>query len=395
MVFRILFSMISFIVIFNGIVDYYFYKRVICRFTTRKIFRQLHFSLSAFFVLLVIWLAFEFTSPKSDPTSTVYVWGMFIYFIAYLPKLVFMLTSLPELIWKKQRLFSIFGAFLGLLVAAMLLYGAAFGRFDFVTRSVEIPSSKLPKSFDGYKILQFSDTHLGNFGHSDRIVEELVSRINALHPDLIVFTGDLVNTKATEIDRFKSVLSKLSAKDGVYSIMGNHDYGDYVVWENDADYKKNLAEIYQKQADLGWKLLLNESRYLRRGSDSIALIAVENWGEPPFHQYGNLIKAMQQIRDNGFRLLLSHNPEHWRLEIAPKYDIDLTLSGHTHAAQMVVKLGAERFSPSVLKYKNWGGLFESNGKYLYVNEGIGYVLYPMRLGTGPEITVLTLKSQSR
>ena len=391
MAFRVFYTMISFIVIFNGITDFYFYKRAICRFTSHKLIRQIHFGLSAFFVLLNIWLAFEFTSPTSDPTSNIYIWSILVYFIFYLPKLVFMLVTLPELIFKRVKFFSIIGAFLGILVAFVLIWGAAFGRFDFVTRSVAIHSTKIPESFNNYKIVQFSDTHLGNFGHSDRIIDELVARINALHPDLIVFTGDLVNTKANEIDRFKHTLQKLKAKDGIYSIMGNHDYGDYVYWKTDSDYKKNRSDLNRKQAELGWKLMLNESIYLHKQKDSIALIAEENWGEPPFHQYGNLDKAMKGIHDHGFRILLSHNPEHWRLVVEPKYDIDLTLSGHTHAWQMALKLGSKRYSPAVLKYKNWGGLFQENGKSLYVNEGIGYVLYPMRFGTGPEITVISLK----
>ncbi|MDD2798700.1 MAG: metallophosphoesterase [Bacteroidales bacterium] len=391
MVFRIIFAAISFLILFNGITDFYFFKRAICRFTDKKIYRQLHWGLSGFFAVLNIWLVFQFTSPTADPASTIYVWSMLVYFIVYLPKATFMVVSFPELYFKKVKFLSITGAILGVVAGLMLVWGATFGRFDFVTRSVEIHSAKLPDSFNNYKIVQFSDTHLGNFGHSDRIVDELVARINALHPDLIVFTGDLVNTKASEIDRFQQTLSKLRAKDGVYSIMGNHDYGDYVNWNNKADYVTNLRNLHQKQADLGWKLIGNEHTFLHHGTDSVALIGVENWGEPPFHQYGNLDKAIAGMKYDGFKILLSHNPEHWRLVVASKYDIDLTLAGHTHAGQMVVKLGGERYSPIVLKYKKWGGYFELNGKSLYVNEGIGYVLYPMRFGTGPEVTVLTLR----
>lgn len=391
MVFRILFTMISFILIFNVITDFYFYKRVIRRFTSIDLFPRWHYTFSAFFIVLNIWLAYEFTSPTSDPTSTIYVWGIFIYLVVYLPKLVFMLVSWPEIFIKNTKAFTLAGAIAGTLTALVLIWGSAFGRFEFVTRAVEIHSSKLPKSFDNYKIVQFSDTHLGNFGHSDKIINELVERINALHPDLIVFTGDLVNTKASEIDRFKATLLKLKAKDGIYSIMGNHDYGDYVSWYSDADYKNNLQSMYQKQTELGWKLLRNETSFLTKGKDSIPLIGVENWGEPPFHLYGDLDKAIAGKKLSGFKILLSHNPEHWRRVVVPQYDIDLTLSGHTHAMQMALKLGSERYSPAVLKYKNWGGLYELNGKQIYVNEGIGYVLYPMRFGAGPEITVLTLK----
>jgi predicted MPP superfamily phosphohydrolase len=208
---------------------------------------------------------------------------------------------------------------------------------------------------------------------------------------VILFTGDLVNTKANEIDRFASILKTLKAKDGVYSVMGNHDYGDYVYWKSKSDHDANLQSVYDKQAQMGWKVLRNESIYLKRNKDSIALIGVENWGEPPFHQYGDLEKAMKNVDKNSFKLLLSHNPEHWRQVVVPNYNIDLTLAGHTHAWQMAFGWGKYRYSPAVFKYKNWGGLYSNGDKHIYVNEGTGYVLYPMRFGAGPEISIIRLK----
>lgn len=391
MAFRVIFVMISLIICFNIITDWYFYKRAIMRFFNYKWLKITHWSISAIFVALNLFIAYKFTSPNTDPTSNTYIWTMLFYFIAYLPKVLFIGISWPELFLKKTKFFSYAGLFLGILASLCYIWGAAFGRFDFAVNRVDIPSDHLPKTFKGYKIVQFSDTHLGNFGHSDRIVRELVERINAEHPDLIVFTGDLVNTRAHEIDRFAPLLMQLKAKDGVYSILGNHDYGDYVYWKNEQDHKSDFDTLLSKQQQLGWKLLRNETQFITREGDSIQITGVENWGEPPFHQYGDLAKATRDVHFNGFKLLLSHNPEHWRQIVVPGYDFDLTLSGHTHAMQMAINLFGERFSPAVMKYRNWGGLYTQNNKSIYVNEGIGYVLYPMRLGSGPEISVLTLR----
>jgi Predicted phosphohydrolases len=392
MAYRIVFTMLMFIVLFNGITDWYFYKRVLKRFNAPQWLKKTHISISLFFVVYVFFLIYKFINPYTDPASAFYVWGTYVFLLFYLPKLAFLLLSWPELIWKKTKGFSIAGVLFGLTIACCMLWGTLVGRFQFRENKVNIPSERLPKAFDGYTVVQFSDTHLGNFGHDDYIIQEMVKRINATHPDLIVFTGDLVNTKAGEIDRYVPLLTKLKARDGVYSIMGNHDYGDYVYWRKPFEHQENLDNLHLKQASLGWKMLNNQSVYLHRGNDSIALIGVENWGEPPFHQYGNLTQAMKNINSRCYKLLLSHNPEHWRRIILPnlKYDIDLTLAGHTHAWQMAIKIGNKRYSPAAFKYPNWGGLSKEKGKYLYVNEGIGYVMWPMRFGTGPEITVLRL-----
>lgn len=392
MAYRMIFTMISFILIFNGLTDWYFYKRALQRFSAPRWMKRLHIAQSILFLIINIWLIFKFTNPYTDPTSTAYVWGVFVYLLFYLPKLVFMIISLPEFWWKKTKAFSITGGIAGLAIAGCMLWGSSVGRFQFRQNDVNLKSQRLPASFNGYTVVQFSDTHLGNFGHDETIIREMTNRINAVHPDLIVFTGDLVNTKSAEIDRLATILSELKAKDGVYSIMGNHDYGDYVYWKNPMEHQENLDNLYKKEALLGWKMLNNESVFLRRNKDSIALIGVENWGEPPFHQYGDLKKAMTGINSNCYKLLLSHNPEHWRQEIVPNYnyDIDLTLAGHTHAWQLVLNLGKERYSPAVFKYKNWGGLYQERGKSIYVNEGIGYVMWPMRIGSGPEITVIRL-----
>jgi len=383
--------MITFLFLFNGLTDFYFYKRVICRFTKARWIRITHWSVTILFVGMLGWLISKFSNPGTDATSNIYIWIIYFYLLVYVPKLVYMLISWPELFLKRTKAFSVAGGTLSLLIAAGLIWGATGGRFCFRENVAEVASTRLPESFEGYTIVQFSDTHLGNFGHSDSIMHELVCRINDIQPDLILFTGDLVNTKANEIDRFASILKTLKARDGVFSVMGNHDYGDYVYWKTKADHDANLQSLYDKQAQLGWRVLRNESVYIKRGRDSIALIGVENWGEPPFHQYGDLDKAIKNVKQNSFKVLMSHNPEHWRQVVVPRYDINLTLAGHTHAWQMAFGWGNHRYSPAVFKYKNWGGLYTSGEKHIYVNEGTGYVLYPMRFGAGPEISVIKLR----
>lgn len=213
----------------------------------------------------------------------------------------------------------------------------------------------------------------------------MVDLVNAQKPDLIVFTGDLVNNRAAELDGFEEILSQLHATDGVYSILGNHDYGPYYRWKSKREQVNNLNDLKKRQADMGWILLNNEHTLLHRGNDSIALIGVENEGEPPFSQHGDLPKA--QAGTNGlFKLLLSHNPTHWRREVLPQSDIDLMLAGHTHAMQLAIG----HHSPASWIYPEWGGMYMEDNRGLYVNVGMGFVGLPFRFGAWPEITVITL-----
>ncbi len=242
-----------------------------------------------------------------------------------------------------------------------------------------IESAKLPAAFNGYRIVQFSDLHVGTFGNSQSIPMRLVEKINALKPDLIVFTGDIVNNRSSELIPFIPSLRNLEAKDGIVSILGNHDYGDYAKWK---------TESAKGTISIGWSALKKTASIggypqrtflLKNGNDSIAIIGVENWGEPPFSTHGDLNKAYPDINDKHFKLLLSHNPKHWDIEVCHT-PVDLTLSGHTHAMQMVLSVGKWKWSPSAWKYEHWQGLYEKNGKYLYVNIGIGEVGLPIRIG---------------
>lgn len=343
--------------------------------------------------------------PKRGESSIIpLMWMLYASISIYVPKLLFVLFStlgrIP-LIWKgkRLRLGMYVGLPLGMVVFAAMWWGATGGRRMIQTNIVEIASPDIPAAFDGYRIVQFSDVHVGTWGNDTTFVSQLVDSINALKPDLIVFTGDVVNRRTDEITPFIPVLSRLSARDGVYSILGNHDYGDYMNWRSPADRERNNRDLQEIQARMGWTMLNNDFRYLRCESDSIALIGVENWGEPPFRQYGKLSEAYpwkQNHSESVFKILLSHNPEHWRQEVSRKTDVDLTLAGHTHAMQFMVSAGKWRWSPSALIYPQWAGLYETaspDGKQskIYVNIGSGEVGMPYRLGANPEITVIRLK----
>lgn len=307
------------------------------------------------------------------------------------PKTVFMLCSLTGqwvhfLIHRCPRgPFTAIGWILGVVGFFNILYGTFVGITRFEIKEAEFHSTDLPKGFDGYRIVQISDIHIGSWQDNPRPVKRLVEMVNAQKPDLIVFTGDLINQQSHETDSFRDILSQLHAPDGVYSVLGNHDYGTYYHWKSREAETANLEYLIRQQKAMGWKLLKNEHDILRRKGDSIALIGVENDGEPPFPQLADLPRAMQGT-EGMFQILLSHNPTHWRREVLPESNIPLTLSGHTHAMQGIL-FG---HSLAALIYPEWMGMYYEGKRALYVNIGIGYVGLPFRFGAWPEITVLTL-----
>lgn len=307
------------------------------------------------------------------------------------PKLVFMICSIiGKIIHYVIRPIPMFpfvisGIIIGMICFGGCLYGSVWGITRFEIKEVDYHSTRLPKGFDGYRIVQLSDLHLGSWEHNPKAIQEVVNMVNEQSPDLIVFTGDIVNQQSHEIDSFTSILSQLKAPDGIYSTLGNHDYGTYYHWDNAIEATENLQYLKDRQAEMGWKMLNNDHAILYHKGDSIALIGVENDGEPPFSQHADLPRAMKGT-EGMFRILLSHNPTHWRREVLPTTDIDLTLAGHTHAMQM------ELFghSPAVFKYSEWKGMYKEGEQSLYVNIGLGYVGLPFRFGAWPEITVFTL-----
>lgn len=284
---------------------------------------------------------------------------------------------------------------LGLTIAAIpfisLIYGMVRGGFNFKIHHSDIRLPKLPSAFDGLKIVQISDIHSGSF-ISTSPFERAVQMINEQKPDIIFFTGDLVNDKASEMEPFMEVFKKLSAPMGVYSTLGNHDYGDYVQWPDSQSKEENLNRLKDIHAQLGWKLLLNEHVALKRNEEEIALIGVENWGgNLHFTKYGDLKKAYEGSEKFPVKILLSHDPSHWSMQVSELFkDIDLTFSGHTHGFQFGIEIPGFKWSPSQFVYKQWAGLYQKGEQYLYVNRGLGFLGYPGRVGISPEITVINL-----
>lgn len=283
--------------------------------------------------------------------------------------------------------FNWIGMGVALIWLCISVYGIGFGWRKVTVERVNLEYSDLPDAFKGYKIVQLSDLHIGTYDLAPSTVNKIVETVNSLEPDLIVFTGDLVNMDPAEIDRYIPVLSELNAKDGVVSILGNHDYCLYRNYKGTGDSpSKALDRVIKKEREIGWRLLLNESMHIKRGEDEIALIGVENSGGSNFIDRSDLKKAMKGVAKDEFKILLSHDPSHWKREVTGKTDIDLTLSGHTHAMQF--KIG--NFSPSKWTYKEWGGIYKIGEQTLHVNTGTGGNI-PFRFGAYPQITLITLE----
>jgi len=250
----------------------------------------------------------------------------------------------------------------------------------------------LPDRFNGLKIVQISDFHIGTFLHNLDQVEAVVEIINEQKPDLLLFTGDFINNLSTEVDPFVDILSRLQAKIGKYSILGNHDYGEYVRWNSEEEKQDNINRLIQLEKDVGFDLLLDESRQIKIDNQKIELIGIENWGLPPFPQYGDLNKAMENVDEDTFKILMSHDPTHWDAQVVGKTNIDLMLTGHTHGAQFGIEIPGWRWSPATVRYEQWGGLYKKGKQKLYINTGLGSIGYPGRVGMPPEITVFELQN---
>ncbi|TVZ25795.1 hypothetical protein JM83_0726 [Gillisia sp. Hel_I_86] len=279
---------------------------------------------------------------------------------------------------------------------ASLLYGMYKGKYNYKVLNYTLYFEDLPDAFDGYRISQISDIHSGSFDNKEKI-EYAIDLVNEQKADTILFTGDLVNNKATEMDSWIETFSKLNAKDGVFSVLGNHDYGDYVAWESDQARLNNLEALKNVHSKMGWNLLLNEHRFLERGNDRIALIGVENWGAGGFKKKGDLDKAGKGLAKQDFKVLMSHDPSYWQEKIKKdEKHYHLTLSGHTHGMQFGIEIpGWFKWSPVQYRYENWAGIYEEFGRYINVNRGFGYLAYPGRVGIWPEVSVIELRKGAK
>jgi uncharacterized protein len=274
---------------------------------------------------------------------------------------------------------------------AAMTYGIISGAHDYRIRRKTIYLPNLPKSFDGIKIGQLSDIHSGSF-FSKTAVKGGVDMLMHEKPDLLFFTGDLVNNETSEVNEYIDVFKKIKAPLGVYSVTGNHDYGDYKSWATKQAKQTNFKDLMEAHRLMGYDLLMNENRIIEQGGDKIAILGIENWGAGRFAKYGKLDQAYKGTEEAAVKLLLSHDPSHWDAQVRPTYaDIDVAFAGHTHGFQFGVEIGDFKWSPSQYVYKQWAGLYQEGDQYLYVNRGFGYLGYPGRVGIPPEITIIELK----
>ena len=306
---------------------------------------------------------------------------------AYFSKMPDQVQFLPQ----RRKLISQIAIGLAAIPFASLLYGMFRGKYNFKVLSYKLEYDDLPEAFEGFKIAQISDIHSGSFD-SPKKVQYGVDLVNAQDADVVFFTGDLVNNRAEEILPWIQTFKKINAKHGVYSILGNHDYGDYSPWESPEAKKKNMEDLKKAQKKMGWDLLLNESRFIEKQGQRIAILGVENWGSGGFKKAGDLNKALSNVAAEDFKILMSHDPSHWEAEVIPHpFNIHLTLSGHTHGMQFGIEIpGWIKWSPIKWRYKQWAGIYEKLNQRLNVNRGFGYLAYPGRVGIWPEVTVITL-----
>ena len=379
------------------IADGWIYGRLRSRIRFDRVRTITYWLPSAFFALLLLFFCFFLPVLSGYKAMVAVMWLLWLYVLIYIPKLFFVLfDALGKGICRLFRLRTRVFSYIGLTVAAsgalLFLSGAFVGRTAVHVENVTVTSPRVPEQLDGFRIVHFSDAHIGNWGSCTGTLEKTVALIDSCHTDMVVFTGDFVNNISDEITpRIIETFRRLQAPCGVYAILGNHDYGDYHRWDTPAQWRENLARTKAGIRACGFDLLLNESRLVATGDTALQLVGVENVGKPPFRRYGDLPLALSELDTTRFTVLLSHDPTHWRREVLDYPFIDLTLSGHTHAGQSGVARGRFRWSPSSWLFDEWEGLYRNGTQYLYVNRGLGYVGLPVRIGMSPEITCITLR----
>lgn len=386
------------IVVFVELVSYWGIRMLLSKAAS-----NVRFVISAFyigiFLITTSLLFYSFSSPETIRQTRDYHFFYLVVVVSILnliPKTFFSLMTLLSFpvrffAGKHSQILLMTGAFIvSISIFAVVLYGSCSNWHKVEPREENLFFADLPPQLEGFRIVQVSDIHLGTFNKDARIIKDAVSIANSLKPDLLLFTGDIVNNFADEFNGYESYLSQFSAKYGKFGILGNHDYGDYYQWPDSLSKKKNLDLIKNGMIKSGFQLLLNQSTKISVRDTSFSLIGVENWGHKPFPQYADLNKAMLNVPDKSFKILMSHDPAHWRSVVLPQTDIPLTLSGHTHGGQFGIKIAGIEFSPIYLIQRCWGGLYKSDNQYLYVNRGLGNIGFSGRIEMNPEVTLLIL-----
>lgn len=396
------------ILIITGIffaLEFYIYQ-AFKTVTNNHWLRVAYWAITLIAYLFFIYEILNFKRTDRDHHRVQLVASLFLIF--FLPKLFIIFFLLIEDLYRGIRfLFQSFGggenylperrqflSFIGIGSAAMLsaffIDGIIFGKYRHSVRKVKIKIKNLPASFKGYKIIQISDVHSGSFFHPEKL-QKAINLINEQKADLIIFTGDMVNNYAHEFEPFVPLFSSIQSKDGKLSILGNHDYGDYGEWKSAEEKAENVPHLIQLQARAGFQMLRNEHRIIEKNGEKLYILGVENWGEKPFPQYGDLDKAAAGVPPEAAKILMSHDPTHFdRIVKKHPSNVQLTLSGHTHGMQFGIDLKNVRWSPVQYRYPKWADLYESEGKSLYVNRGFGVIGYPGRVGIEPEITLFEL-----
>ena len=379
---------------------------------TRQVIYIAYWTLSAATVILL--LLMPYTNYEKWPRAVrTYLFATILglFFAKIISVVFFLIDDIRRVVqWASGKIFfrnteaegfgaegisrSVFLSWLGIGAGSTLFGTLVYGfsnKYNYQVKHVKLAYDNLPASFKGLKIVHISDIHSGSFTDK-QAVNRGIDKILKENADIILFTGDIVNDRAVEMEHYMDVFSRLKAPMGVYSTLGNHDYGDYVHWESDAAKKANLEDLKKVHAALGWRLLMNEHEVLEKNGEQIALIGIENWGaKARFPKYGRMDLAYPGAAKYPFKILMSHDPSHWDAEVQPKYgDIDLTLAGHTHGMQFGVEIPGFKWSPVEYVYKEWAGLYEAGKQKLYVNRGFGFIGYPGRVGILPEITVIEL-----
>lgn len=375
--------------------DLYLYQRFMRNITNRST-SILHGIVSIYFVVVSLAIMLNINHIYSPETNFRLIMFITTLGAVYIPKLVFSTCDLVYFATKKRwRWIHNLGYVLAIIAFFTILHGVFVKRFDFKKGEYSVEIENLPSSFEEYKIVQISDAHLGTFTYSQDKLIPLMDSINNQHPDLIVFTGDLVNNFATECNKWKEVFDRLNDTTPKLAVLGNHDYSVYFQWDNEDLKELNKIAVRQKFRDFGFKLLLNQSKTIYRGNDSIAIIGIENWGRKEETNHADLSKAMHGTEGFETKILLSHDPTYWKDSICDKTDIDLTLSGHTHAAQLGIEIGSFKCSPAKILFDYWDGLYQEGNKSILVSRGIGCVGIPARIGMRPEYSLITLKKKQK
>lgn len=386
------------------LLDIYIYKRIAL---TGKRWLKVLYTASIIMVDGAIITALLFYHRCSNIESQSYmqiiIWVILLFFISVIPKLVYVLFSLLDypVQWickRKVGLFKWIGIGCALVVLATMVWGATEGRNRIIINEVVLESDKIPEAFDGYRIVFFTDLHIGNFSKNSTIVERMVTKINGLNPDAVMNGGDIINLDARELNKEQiNILSRIESKDGVYSVLGNHDLGVYMR-HSQMTPEENLKLLYEKYAELGWPLLDNETRYIKRDNDSISVTGIKY----PAAEHGSLNgtytgddleAAYRGVNDSTYNIMISHTPNKWD-EIRSYGLSDITLSGHAHAMQLKIGFGKQKWSPAKFLYPRWSGLYPENVRKLYVNDGMGFAMFPMRINAYPEITLFILKKSA-